>query len=52
MAWCALTKITYATYVLLAIGWDRLASDKPLRYQQLVWNETKQDLTEYSRQWH
>ena len=49
---CRLPEITYATYGLLAIGWDRQAPDKPIRYQRLVWNETKQALTDYSRQWH
>ncbi|ENL4289963.1 hypothetical protein AB5D91_004662 [Salmonella enterica] len=49
---CRLPEITYATYGLLAIGWDRRAPDRPVRYQRLVWNEAKQELTDYSRQWH
>lgn len=49
---CKLPEITYATYGLLAIGWDRSAPDKPVRYQALVWNEARQDLTDYSHQWH
>lgn len=45
-------EITYATCGLLATAWDRRAPDRPVRYQLLVWNEAKQDLTDYSRQWH
>lgn len=48
---CRLPDIAYATYGLLAIGWDRRAPEKPVRWQKLLWNETRQDLTEYSCQW-
>ena len=49
---CRLPEISYATYGLLVIGWDRRAPEKPVRYQTLVWNEARQELTDYSRQWH
>ncbi|NWJ82425.1 hypothetical protein HX884_22950 [Enterobacter sp. SECR19-1250] len=48
---CRLPDIAYATYGLLAIGWDRRAPEKPIRWQKLLWNEARQDLTDYSRQW-
>ncbi len=48
---CRLPDIAYATYGILAIGWDTGAPDKPVRYQKLVWNEDRQDLTDYSHQW-
>ncbi|MGK2894495.1 hypothetical protein [Klebsiella michiganensis] len=49
---CRLPEITYATYGLLAIGWDMNSPDKPVRFQKLIWNEARQDLTDYSHQWH
>lgn len=47
---CRLPGIMYATYGLVAIGWERDAPDKPVRYQELVWNEAKQTLI-YSLKW-
>lgn len=48
---CRLPGVIYATYGLLAIGWDVSAPDRPVRYQRRVWNEVKQDLADYSHQW-
>ncbi|ELW8596619.1 hypothetical protein SIL92_004178 [Salmonella enterica] len=41
-----------ARCALLATGWDRRTPDRPVRYQRLVWNEAKQELMDYLRQWH
>lgn len=48
---CRLPGISYAIYGLVAVGWDVSAPDKPVRFQELVWNEARQDLTDYSHKW-
>lgn len=48
---CRLQDIAYASYGLLAIGWDISAPEKPVRFQELVWNEKNQDLVDYSHKW-
>lgn len=40
-----------AKALLEKAGW-MLPAGKAIRYQRLVWNEGKQALTDYSRQWH
>lgn len=48
---CRLPDMAYAIYGLLAIGWDISAPDRPVRYQKLVWNEDRQELTDFSHRW-
>lgn len=43
---CRLPDITYATYGLVVIGWDIASPDKPVRFQELVWNEDRQELVD------
>ncbi|ECG8595973.1 hypothetical protein FNI15_17895 [Salmonella enterica subsp. salamae] len=53
MAGCALpaSGYTYATYGLVVIGWDIASPDKPVRFQELVWNEDRQDLVDLPHKW-
>lgn len=48
---CRLPDIAYATYGLVVIGWDIASPDKPVRFQELVWNENRQELVDLPHKW-
>lgn len=48
---CRLPDIAYAPYGLVVIGWDIASPDKPVHFQELVWNEDLQDLVDLPHKW-
>ncbi|EJH1054322.1 hypothetical protein NCL57_004259 [Salmonella enterica] len=52
MAGCALPASGYSLRHLRAgIGWDIASPDKPVRFQELLWNEDRQDLVDLPHKW-
>ncbi|EAX6577037.1 hypothetical protein BHS57_22425 [Salmonella enterica] len=38
-------------YGLVVIGWGIASPDKPVRFQELVWNEDRQELVDLTHKW-